>query len=33
LVRNANKETAAEKPPKSSRILFKYLQQCQAEQA
>jgi len=33
LVRNANKEAAAEKPPKSSRILFKYLQQCQAEQA
>jgi ribosome-associated protein len=32
LVRNANKEAAAEKPAKSSRILFKYLQQCQAEQ-
>jgi len=31
LVRNANKEAAAEKPPKSSRILFKYLQQCQSE--
>lgn len=33
LVRNANKEAAAEKPPKSSRILFKYLQQCQSEQS
>jgi len=33
LVRNANKEAAAEKPPKSSRVLFKYLQQCEAEQA
>jgi len=31
LVRNANKESVAEKPPKSSRILFKYLQQCQSE--
>jgi len=28
LVRNANKELAQEKPPKSSRLLFKYLQQC-----
>jgi len=33
LVRNANKEAAAEKPPKSSRILFKYLQQCQSGQS
>jgi len=33
LVRNSSKETAAEKPPKSARILFKYLQQCQAEQS
>jgi len=33
LVRNATKEAAAEKPPKSARILFKYLQQCQADQA
>jgi len=31
LVRNANKEAAKEKPPKSARLLFKYLQQCQAE--
>jgi len=31
LVRNANKEAAAEKPPKSARILFKYLQQCQSD--
>jgi len=29
LVRNAKKEAAAEKPPKSSRLLFKYLQQCE----
>lgn len=29
LVRNANKEAKLEKPPKSSRLLFKYLQQCQ----
>lgn len=29
LVRNANKETAQNKPPKSARLLFKYLQQCQ----
>jgi len=27
LVRNANKEAKLEKPPKSSRLLFKYLQQ------
>jgi len=33
LVRNANKEATAEKPPKSARILFKYLQQCDAEQS
>ncbi len=31
LVRNANKETAQSKPPKSARLLFKYLQQCQEE--
>ena len=31
LVRNANKEAKAEKPPKSSRVLFKYLQECQSE--
>jgi len=31
LVRNASKETALNKPPKSARLLFKYLQQCQAE--
>lgn len=31
LVRNANKEAKLEKPPKSSRLLFKYLQQCQAD--
>ncbi|NQY26215.1 MAG: DUF615 domain-containing protein [Piscirickettsiaceae bacterium] len=31
LVRNANKEEKLEKPPKSSRLLFKYLQQCQAQ--
>jgi ribosome-associated protein len=30
LVRNANKEIAQNKPPKSARLLFKYLQQCQA---
>ncbi len=29
LVRNAKKEAATEKPPKSSRLLFKYLQECQ----
>jgi len=33
LVRNANKEAAAEKPAKSARLLFKYLQQCQSEQS
>lgn len=32
LVRNANKESAQSKPPKSSRLLFKYLQQCQSIQ-
>ncbi|PHS69482.1 MAG: hypothetical protein COB23_05875 [Methylophaga sp.] len=32
LVRNSNKESAQNKPPKSSRILFKYLQQCQINQ-
>lgn len=31
LVRNSNKETAQNKPPKSARLLFKYLQQCQEE--
>tara|TARA_R110002050_G_scaffold1244_5_gene8880 strand:- start:192948 stop:193469 length:522 start_codon:yes stop_codon:yes gene_type:complete len=31
LVRNANKETAQNKPPKSARLLFKYLQQCHEE--
>ena len=31
LVRNANKEATQEKPPKSSRLLFKYLQQCHEE--
>lgn len=31
LVRNANKETLQNKPPKSARLLFKYLQQCQDE--
>jgi ribosome-associated protein len=29
LVRNANKEASQNKPPKSARILFKYLQECQ----
>jgi len=36
LVRNANKEASPEnsaKPPKSARLLFKYLQECQAEKA
>jgi len=28
LVRNANKEAAQNKPPKSARLLFKYLQEC-----
>jgi len=31
LVRNANKEAKLEKPPKSSRLLFKYLQHCQVD--
>jgi len=31
LVRNANKETSQNKPSKSARLLFKYLQQCQEE--
>ena len=31
LVRNAKKEAEQNKPPKSARILFKYLQQCQEE--
>lgn len=31
LVRNANKEILQNKPPKSARLLFKYLQQCQDE--
>lgn len=31
LVRNAAKETAQNKPPKSARLLFKYLQQCQED--
>jgi len=31
LVRNANKETTQNKPPKSARLLFKYLQQCREE--
>tara|TARA_R110001606_G_scaffold399222_2_gene582488 strand:- start:149344 stop:149865 length:522 start_codon:yes stop_codon:yes gene_type:complete len=31
LIRNANKETTQNKPPKSARLLFKYLQQCQEE--
>lgn len=30
LVRNANKEEEQSKPPKSSRLLFKYLQQCRS---
>ncbi len=29
LIRNANKEAKQNKPPKSSRILFKYLQELQ----
>lgn len=32
LVRNATKEASQNKPPKSARVLFKYLQQCQSEQ-
>jgi len=32
LVRNANKEVSQNKPAKSSRLLFKYLKQCQLEQ-
>ncbi|MDH5357487.1 MAG: DUF615 domain-containing protein [Gammaproteobacteria bacterium] len=32
LVRNANKEATQNKPHKSARLLFKYLQQCQLEQ-
>ncbi|MDT8371924.1 MAG: ribosome biogenesis factor YjgA [Gammaproteobacteria bacterium] len=32
LVRNATKEANQNKPPKSARVLFKYLQQCQSEQ-
>lgn len=32
LVRNAKKELEQNKPPKSARLLFKYLQQCQQEQ-
>lgn len=32
LVRNATKEESQHKPPKSARVLFKYLQQCQSEQ-
>lgn len=31
LVRNANKETTQNKPPKSARLLFKYLLQCEEE--
>lgn len=31
LVRNANKEATTNKPPKSARLLFKYLQQLHAE--
>lgn len=31
LVRNANKEMTQNKPPKSARLLFKYLRQCQEE--
>lgn len=31
LVRNAKKETAENKSPKSSRLLFKYLQHCQQQ--
>jgi len=31
LVRNANKEASQNKPPKSARVLFKYLQQCQQD--
>jgi ribosome-associated protein len=30
LVRNAKKETEKDKPPKSARLLFKYLQECHA---
>ncbi|HEC60595.1 hypothetical protein LCGC14_0440840 [marine sediment metagenome] len=32
LVRNANKETTENKPPKSARLIFKYLRECQEEQ-
>ena len=32
LVRNANKESTQNKPPKSARLLFKYLQGCQLQQ-
>lgn len=32
LVRNAKKEAANNKPPKSARLLFKYLQECQEKQ-
>lgn len=32
LVRNADKESLQNKPPKSSRLLFKYLQTCQISQ-
>jgi len=31
LVRNANKELQQNKPPKSSRLLFKYLKECQED--
>ncbi|MBE0439391.1 MAG: DUF615 domain-containing protein [Gammaproteobacteria bacterium] len=31
LVRNATKEASQNKPPKSARVLFKYLQQCQSQ--
>jgi len=33
LVRNANKEATLNKPLKSARLLFKYLQQCQIERS
>ena len=33
LVRNANKETKANKPPKSARLLFKYLNELDEQQA
>jgi ribosome-associated protein len=33
LVRNATKELSQNKAPKSARLLFKYLQQCQNEQS